>query len=120
MTTKESLTLNLGTKHGTSVGEVLKAARSITGHAIPCSKQARRAGDPATLIADSTKAREILGWRPVYSDIQTIVKTAWDWRQKQVAQTALRPLPVPSLAAKPGLKVQDRRGPFIDGATQGI
>jgi UDP-arabinose 4-epimerase len=83
MQKKQSLTLNLGTNKGTSVKNVIRAARAITGHAIPVLEKPRRAGDPAILVADATQARTALNWNPRYSDIETIVQTAWKWRQKQ-------------------------------------
>lgn len=80
---KENLVLNIGTNTGLSVAEVIAAARTVTGHAIPELLSERRAGDPPVLVAEAKKAENILNWMPKYSDIQTIVKTAWAWRQKQ-------------------------------------
>lgn len=79
----DSLVLNIGTNKGLSVADVIKTARNITGHAIPAELTERRAGDPPILVAESTKAKDILNWVPKYSDIDTIVKTAWAWRQHQ-------------------------------------
>ena len=79
----ESVTLNIGTTEGRSVKQVLEAARNITGQPIEAAECERRAGDPAILVADARKANKVLNWQPQYSDIETIVKTAWDWRQKQ-------------------------------------
>ncbi len=61
--------------------QVLNAAREITGQAIPATHAARRAGDPATLIADSTRIREELGWQPEFGDLRQIIQTAWNWHQ---------------------------------------
>lgn len=83
MAGKDSLTLNIGTSEGHSVAEVIDAARRITGHAIPVDQCPRRAGDPAELVADAAKAREVLGWTPRYSTLDVIVDTAWKWRQRQ-------------------------------------
>lgn len=77
----EGLCLNLGTGRGTSVREIIDACRKVTGHAIPEQIGSRREGDPAELIADATKAREVLGWSPQYTDIQSIIETAWRWHQ---------------------------------------
>ena len=73
----ESVTVNLGSERGTSVFEVLKAARRITGRKIPSRVALRRAGDPAELVASSGLAKELLGWEPRYSDIETILSTTW-------------------------------------------
>jgi UDP-glucose 4-epimerase len=70
---------NLGTGGGTSVREVINACRKITGHAIPAIEKPRRAGDPARLIASSEKARQSLGWKPRFENIEAIVESAWRW-----------------------------------------
>ncbi len=75
---KESTIINLGTGTGNSVKEVIRVAREITGQEIPEVLSPRRAGDPAALVADNTKAKEVLGWEPKY-DIHGILKTAWAW-----------------------------------------
>jgi UDP-glucose 4-epimerase len=72
--------LNLGTGSGYSVLEVIECAREITGRDIPVRIEPPRAGDPARLIADPTKAKVSLGWEPAMSDLRTIVRSAWDWR----------------------------------------
>jgi len=77
----QGICLNLGTGRGYSVREVIEACRKVTGHAIPELMGQRRAGDPAELIADATRAREQLGWEPKYHDIESIVATAWRWHQ---------------------------------------
>ena len=82
---QESVTLNLGTSKGHSVKEVIDAARRVTGQPIAVEECERREGDPAVLVADAAKAKGTLGWKPQYSDIETIIKTAWQWRQKQIA-----------------------------------
>ncbi len=75
--------LNLGTGVGTSVKELIKEAEKIAGMSCPVEYVARRAGDPAILYASNTKAREILGWNPVYICIQDILKTVWTWEQNK-------------------------------------
>ena len=70
---------NLGNGIGFTVLEVLKAAEKVVGHEIPTVLSGRRAGDPATLVASSEKARSILGWKPQYAEIETILETAWQW-----------------------------------------
>jgi UDP-glucose 4-epimerase len=71
---------NLGTGGGTSVREVVDTCRKITGHAIPAIEKPRRPGDPARLIASSEKARQSLGWKPQFENIEAIVESAWRWR----------------------------------------
>ena len=73
---------NLGTSNGTSVLEIIEAARKITGCNIETVYEDRRAGDPAELIGDNKKAFEVLGWKPEYSDIDTILTHAWAWHKK--------------------------------------
>lgn len=75
--------INLGTGIGTSVLEIIKAAEKVSGKKCPVIMDARRLGDPARLYADCTKAKEILGWNPIYTDIEQIVRTAWDWENNR-------------------------------------
>ena len=72
---------NLGSGVGFSVKEVVETARKVTGHPIPAKEEPRRAGDPSTLVASSQKAREILGWKPRYTELETIIASAWKWHQ---------------------------------------
>ena len=74
----KSIMLNLGTEKGTTVKELIDAARRITGKEIPAEDAPRRDGDPASLYATSKKAKELLGWEPKYSDVDTLVKTTWE------------------------------------------
>lgn len=74
---------NLGTGTGYTVQEVIDAAGRITGRAIPVAQGPRRAGDPPTLVADAAAARATLGWQPRYSDLATMLETAWAWTMKQ-------------------------------------
>ncbi len=74
----KSLTVNLGTEKGTTVKEIIDAARKITGKEIPAEDVERRPGDPACLYATSKRAKELLGWEPKYSDVDTLVKTTWE------------------------------------------
>jgi UDP-glucose 4-epimerase len=75
-----SAIINLGTGDGNSVLEIIEKAKMITGRNIPYDIVERRAGDPARLVADNKKAREILGWIPKYK-IENILETAWKWHQ---------------------------------------
>lgn len=77
----ESDVFNLGNGEGFTVKEVIETARRVTGHPIPAEICPRRAGDPAQLVASSEKARSILGWKPRYNDLETIIQTAWDWHR---------------------------------------
>ena len=72
---------NLGTNEGNSVKEVFDACEKVTSKKIPVEIQARRAGDPATLIADNRKAKEVLGWTPEKS-LEDSIKTAYAWEEK--------------------------------------
>jgi UDP-glucose 4-epimerase len=74
--------LNLGTGDGYSVLEVIEAARKVTKREIKIRKESRRPGDPARLVADSAKARRVLGWAPKMSDLASIINSAWDWKQR--------------------------------------
>ncbi len=74
----KSLTVNLGTEKGTTVKEIIDAARRITGKEIPAEDVERRPGDPACLYATSKRAKELLGWEPKYSDVDTLVRTTWE------------------------------------------
>ncbi|MGZ4521817.1 MAG: UDP-glucose 4-epimerase GalE [Mycobacteriaceae bacterium] len=74
---------NLGTGTGFSVVEVIEACRRVTGHPIPAQVAARRAGDPAVLVASSARATADLGWRPELTSLDTIVGDAWQLIQQR-------------------------------------
>lgn len=74
-----STAFNLGSATGFSNLQILEAARKVTGEEILAEKADRRPGDPDTLVADSTKAREVLGWAPEFDNIEKIIQTAWAW-----------------------------------------
>lgn len=74
-----STAFNLGNGQGFSNREIIEAARRVTGHPIPVVEEGRRPGDPATLIASSQKAMDVLGWQPRYTNIEDIISTAWRW-----------------------------------------
>lgn len=73
---------NLGNERGTSVLEVIEVAKKVTGKEIQVMLADRRPGDPAKLVGSSQKAKTILGWEPVYGDIERIVEHAWKWHEK--------------------------------------
>jgi UDP-glucose 4-epimerase len=77
------LVFNLGNGKGFSVREVIESARRVTGHPIPAEVHPRRAGDPAVLVASSEKAIRALGWKPHYTQLDDIIRTAWIWHQKR-------------------------------------
>jgi UDP-glucose 4-epimerase len=72
---------NLGNGRGYSIREVVDTARAVTGKDIAASVGPRRAGDPAKLIADSTRIQQELGWQPEFGNLQTIIETAWNWHK---------------------------------------
>jgi len=80
---KDRLIFNLGNGKGFSVREVVESARRVTGREIPSEIHPRRAGDPAVLVASSDKAIRELGWEPRYTQLDDIIRTAWDWHQKR-------------------------------------
>ena len=77
-----SMTVNLGSQTGVSVFEMVERARSITGTSVPAEVSGRRAGDPAELVASSAKARELLGWVPKFSDVDTLISSTWKMYEK--------------------------------------
>ena len=76
-----SAVYNLGNGRHTSVRQVLDAVQRVTGKPVPYTKGPRRPGDPAILYASSDRIKRDLGWQPRYEDIDTIVATAWQWRE---------------------------------------
>lgn len=75
----DSDVFNLGNGSGFSVMDVVEAARKVTGFPIPYTKAPRREGDPAVLVADSSKAGKVLKWKPVHASMESIINTAWKW-----------------------------------------
>jgi UDP-glucose 4-epimerase len=85
----KGLTYNLATGRGFSVREVIDAARRVTGAPIPAAEMPRRAGDPPILVASAEAIRRDLGWSPCYTEIEDIVKSAWNWhRQNPLGYTS--------------------------------
>lgn len=76
---EDSNVFNLGNGLGFSVKEVIEVSKQVTGRDIPVVIEARRAGDPAVLVASSEKARNILGWKPAYNKLEDIIESAWKW-----------------------------------------
>ncbi|HHW02521.1 MAG TPA: UDP-glucose 4-epimerase GalE [Thermoanaerobacterales bacterium] len=73
---------NCGYGRGYSVRQVVDAAKKVTGVDFPVEYAPRRPGDPPELVADSTKIKQKLGWKPKYDDLGFIIKTAWEWEKK--------------------------------------
>lgn len=78
---KESDFFNLGNALGTSVLEVINSVWKVTGKDFKITLADRRSGDPAILVGSSEKAQKVLGWKPIYEDIDTIVEHAWKWHE---------------------------------------
>ena len=76
-----SMHFNLGIGRGYSVREVIAAVEAVTGKKVPVKEGPRRAGDPPVLVASSEKIQKELGWKPRYTDIKSIVETAWNWHR---------------------------------------
>ena len=72
---------NLGNGNGYSVKKVIETIQKVTGKRILTTESNRRPGDPARLVASSEKIRKELGWNPLYPDLETIIKTAWQWHR---------------------------------------
>ncbi|WP_293443855.1 UDP-glucose 4-epimerase GalE [Persephonella sp.] len=75
----ESDVFNCGYGHGYSVKQVIETAKKVTGIDFPVEETGRREGDPAILVADSSKIKQKLGWKPQFDDLEFIIKTAWNW-----------------------------------------
>ena len=76
-----ALVCNLGTGVGYTVKELIERARKLTGHPIPAEVVARRAGDPAQLVADGARAKELLDWTPQRSSLEQILADAWEFQR---------------------------------------
>jgi UDP-arabinose 4-epimerase len=78
---KKSIAVNLGTGTGYSVLEIIAAVQKFCGKPIPARLEKRKAGDPSSLTADSTLAKELFGWTPHASDLHTLIESAWKWHK---------------------------------------
>lgn len=78
----ENNVFNIGNGRGFSVKEVISVVKKVTGKDFPVNIECRRPGDPGTLVADSNKIHEVLGWTPEYDTLESIIETAWMWHQK--------------------------------------
>lgn len=73
--------INLGTRDGFSVKQIVDAVERVTGRELNVKYGERRAGDPPALIADTSKAQELIGWNPVRSTMDEMIGSAWKWMQ---------------------------------------
>jgi len=83
----ESVILNCGYGHGSSVNEVIDTVKRVSGKDFPVTMEGRRAGDPPELIAGNQRIQEVLGWQPQFDDIEYIVRTAYEWEAKTGLKT---------------------------------
>jgi UDP-glucose 4-epimerase len=83
-----SAAYNLGNGNGYSVREVIEAAREVTQQPIRIIESVRRPGDPDRLVANSRLARERLGWKPRFADLEQIIAHAWAWEVRSTATVA--------------------------------
>jgi UDP-glucose 4-epimerase len=81
-----SVTLNVGYGHGYSVREVLRMVEAVAGKPLTIREEARRAGDPAYLVARADRIRTELGWQPRYDDLQAIVSSSLAWERTLLAE----------------------------------
>jgi UDP-glucose-4-epimerase GalE len=86
----DSLAVNLGTGRGYSVRDVIAAVETAGDRRVPVQPAPRRLGDPPALVADPRRAEAILGWRPRFADLDSIVRTAWEWHARGAERPALR------------------------------
>ena len=82
LNSKKSEFYNLGTGGGSSVREVIDAAKRVTGRKIDIVEKSRRPGDPPRLIASSEKIKRELGWQPQFQSLDAIIESAWKWHQR--------------------------------------
>jgi len=78
--------MNCGYGHGYSVKEVIEAAKRVTGSDFRAGAAPRREGDPPVLVADNRKLKKLLGWTPLYDDLEYIIRTAWLWESEKKRQ----------------------------------
>jgi UDP-arabinose 4-epimerase len=85
----ENIAVNLGTGRGYSIREVIAAVSRRSGRNVPAREAARRPGDPPVLVADATQAKQVMGWQPQHSDLDTIVDTALSWQARHFQEMNL-------------------------------
>src|SRR5262249_2776889 len=83
---KSSNSFNLGNERGFSVAEVIRTAEEVTGSAIKAQMCPRRPGDPPMLVSDSTKARQLLNWKPKFPALKEAIDHAFRWFRDEMQQ----------------------------------
>jgi UDP-glucose 4-epimerase len=83
MESNKSAAFNLGNDNGYSVREIIEQVKKVSNRCFDVREENRRPGDPPVLISSSTKAANILGWKPRFADIESVVQTAWDWHCRE-------------------------------------
>jgi UDP-glucose 4-epimerase len=78
-----NVALNLGTGQGYSVREVIEKVERVSGRSLQAREAPRRAGDPPVLVADAGRATKLLNWHPQYSDLCTVIDSAWKWHMNR-------------------------------------
>jgi UDP-glucose 4-epimerase len=78
----DSDVFNLGNERGFSVKEVVETVRKVLDVDVPVEESERREADPPILVSSSEKIKKTLGWKPEYSELETIIRTAWEWHKK--------------------------------------
>ncbi len=105
----KSIVLNCGYGRGYSVLEVIDTAKRVTGVDFDVKEAPRREGDPPELVAKAEKIKRVLGWKPVYDDLEFIIKTAWEWEKeyiKRMGEDFTSPLPLGEESSQKGNKGQ--------------
>ncbi|MEC1505025.1 hypothetical protein P9D42_05000 [Bacillus haynesii] len=93
---------NVGTGAGHSVKEIIETAENMTERSIAAKTDERRAGDPPVLVADSRTLQEDTGWKPQYSNLQTIIQSAWQWHRAYPDVFEIRLFPARAAGKRPG------------------
>jgi UDP-arabinose 4-epimerase len=89
LSNRQSTSINLGTGIGHSVFEIIEAVQKYCSHAIPVRLEQKRTGEPAILVAENDLAAKLLDWKPKYSDLPTLIESAWKWHQLLVENAVL-------------------------------
>jgi|GEM_PF-1778725 len=113
---------NLGNGAGYTVRQVIEAVQRVSGKTVPVTYGDRRAGDAPALVADSAKAREVLGWRPAMPALDDIVGTAWRWheaRQPAVGRGVMEAVGGPSVAPYPRIVLHWQSATLHSGHQRG-
>ncbi len=104
---KTSRAINLGTGTGYSVREIIQAIEHHTHLSIPVRIESSRPGEPFTLVADSRLAYDLLQWKPLHSDLPTIISSAWKWHELLVDSAVLLRTTIQKIGASPQIPPRD-------------